>query len=90
MSRLIDKDALLAELLEKPTIRYSNLDLIQTIAGQPTVDAVPVVHGEWIMIDPKNIIEICSQCRHTDYFARHSHYCPNCGAKMDGKEQDDE
>lgn len=41
MSRLIDADALLAEILEKPNIRYSNLDLIKTIGDSQTVDAVP-------------------------------------------------
>lgn len=41
MSRLIDADALLAEILEKPNIRYSNLDLIKTIGDSPTIDAVP-------------------------------------------------
>ena len=40
--------------------------------------------GEWIMLDPKNFIEMCSRCRYTAYTVNRPHYCPNCGAKMKG------
>ena len=51
----------------------------------PTVDAVEVVHAEWIPCDHSNEIYICSNCR----FQKNAHdrllaFCPNCGAKMDG------
>ena len=50
---------------------------------QPTVDAVEVVHGRWIVENEASIR--CSEC----CFNRASikipmDYCPNCGAKMDG------
>ena len=57
---------------------------------QPTVDAVPVVHGEWIF-DGK-FMELhrfhCSKCMRTEF--RMSDYCPNCGARMDGERKDGE
>ena len=58
----------------------------------PTVDAEPVRHGKW-HVRPYDII--CSACGKSfdfDYPAnvcvQDYHYCPNCGAKMDGGEQD--
>lgn len=43
--------------------------------------------GEWIILDPKNFIEMCSRCRYTDYTAMRPHYCPSCGAKMKEKQK---
>ena len=55
-----------------------------------TVDAVEVVHGQWIggycgtgYITPK-----CSQCGYGDGAVGTTNYCPNCGAKMDGDGND--
>lgn len=58
----------------------------------PTVDAVEVVHGEWIMCDDENDCEYieCPLCGEqfydgdNDTFDKPWNYCPNCGAKMDG------
>ncbi len=55
------------------------------IQGMETVDAVPVRHGKWV--DDSNGIEgawnYCSVCgeQAIDLYD----YCPNCGARMDGK-----
>lgn len=49
-----------------------------------------VVHGEWIeriyktQMGITNISYFCSICDKEHYFGR-ANYCPNCGAKMDGK-----
>lgn len=55
------------------------------IDGKKAADVVPVRHGRW---DKAGYgLARCSFChtvRKTD-FAR-DHYCPNCGAKMDGEE----
>ena len=58
------------------------------IYGQPTVDAVPVMHGRWEKAEYCGFLR-CSQC--TDVYIDESwledgkwNYCPNCGAKMDG------
>ncbi len=50
-----------------------------------TVDAVPVVHGEWLYYS--TTMQECSNCkRHT---ARHKFkYCPHCGAVMEDKYND--
>ena len=59
---------------------------------EPTIDAVPVVHGEWVeWYPPKHMImtgeELLYRCSVCD--AKYSdvegyRHCPHCGAKMDG------
>lgn len=58
--------------------------IIYEIGTAPTVDAAPVVHGWW-MIAGRGI-RACSECNHgiREHMACVNHYCPNCGAKMDG------
>ena len=55
----------------------------------PTADVVEVRHGKWRFVgqDSWNDTYECSLCRKmaTD----DSEYCPNCGAKMDGKGEDE-
>ena len=49
-------------------------------------DVVEVRHGEWVdhsTDDNDMVILRCSVCGRKQY--GNSHYCPNCGAKMDGK-----
>jgi hypothetical protein len=85
----------------------------------PTVDAVEVVHGRWILTAHEeyvnyrwNVTAECSECHHDkgevyagfftgfktdvarDIVLEHAesvkldNYCPNCGAKMDGGNDD--
>lgn len=51
-------------------------------------DGKPVVHAMWIKIDSEvEGVCKCSGCKFpVSYFWGKSKYCPNCGAKMDGKE----
>ena len=55
-------------------------DAIDIIEDAPTVDAVPVVHGEWIHHDDG--VVTCSECGNAE--SSDSYYCRYCGAKMDG------
>lgn len=51
------------------------------------VEAVEVVHGYWEAYPTRNY-KRCSVCK-TEYYKLYNgfngNYCPNCGAKMDGK-----
>lgn len=59
----------------------------EIVSNAPAVDAVPVVHGRWEKyFDGKYIM--CSACK-ASFWSENgetSNYCPNCGAKMDGGE----
>ena len=95
--RLIDADRAI-EIVRSRGIAHPNayhLTNYATLILQeaPTVDAVPVRHGHWIMNEDDELY--CSVCGYiasldsNEYFYRgkirfdDSFYCPNCGAKMD-------
>lgn len=77
----------------------------ETIKNMPAADVVPVVHGRWVSrVNPQwpahrhDACSVCgwwntknALCYDGNHKPGHSlNYCPNCGAKMDGEEQDDE
>ena len=54
----------------------------------PSADVAPVRHGRWIAIKVPNEWDKgqCSQCRSIfNSSVWGTNYCPNCGAKMDGR-----
>lgn len=92
--RLIDADAMNEELFYKQLGGKDTLITAECafnmINEQPTVEAKPVVHGEW---DKKIMNYCCSQCTTafydnlawiTDEF-KLPNFCPNCGADMRGE-----
>ena len=91
--RLIDADALTKEAgklwSEMPDGEELSKELMKTINHAPTVDAVPVVHGRWELVDEAEPRRYgCSECSCLSWYGTYR-YCPNCGAKMDGGEADD-
>lgn len=60
---------------------------LQSISDIPGADVAPVVHGKWDdSLD--GITPYCSICGHSHkLMVRTPNYCPNCGAKMDGGEE---
>lgn len=83
--RPIDADALM-QSINSDTMVSAVLE--EVIDEQPTIEAVPVVHGRW-----KNIMGRpleCSVCgiitnpiNDIPWANRSFNYCPHCGAKMD-------
>lgn len=70
---------------------YSKMDFCGWLDDAPTVDAVPVRHGRWIRHDYADIVDgyyvpeyECSECH--SWKKGDSDYCPDCGARMDGKD----
>ena len=92
----IDKAAFIEYLGFENTIqeREENIGEIVTLEDfdrQPVADVVEVKHGEWIS-DDADILFHCSECEAQistswDYEGEWI-YCPNCGAKMDGKRRE--
>jgi hypothetical protein len=68
--------------------RYCEAVTVGEIDEVPTIEAVPVVHGEWLIKEDESCFatwDYCSVCGFEMGFAGSSHYanfCPNCGAKM--------
>ena len=101
MPRLIDADEMQEKAFQMNFDRRINereLFLFnRALSEMPTIDAVPVVHGEWIKHNNPNYSPFddsgeylyqCNKCGMVEYRARH--YCPNCGAKMDGERKEKE
>ena len=59
----------------------------QALASVPAADVAPVVHGEWEIVVGSNGKEymVCTRCRVSQDLTGVFTYCPNCGAKMDGR-----
>lgn len=57
----------------------------------PAADVQEVKHGRWLQLSDDDQYEgsyLCSECRTEEIFfdeSSFSNYCPNCGAKMDGR-----
>ena len=89
--RLIDANKLICAFKRyakvKPNAAWNAFGLEEIINACPTEDAVEVVHGRWIEDVATDMIA-CTECGHAwniiDNCTETFNYCPNCGAKMDG------
>ena len=91
MAEYIDREALLLRIDCYGTNKFGMLDddIRAFIKAQPAADVAPVRHGRWEEASDGDGI-VCPFCR-TDfctiiYDTEYFNYCPNCGAKMDEKE----
>ena len=102
--RFIDANNLIEEIKEERCYNCRNFkdmkcdycgtaDYIYMIEDMPAADVAPVVHGRWI---DKGEYAVCTECggrSGTQYdgvepIPLMTQFCPNCGAKMDEKEND--
>lgn len=82
--RLIDGDRLKKEIHENDIM--GGLNYAWYIDHAELVDAVEVRHGYLVNAHPYGE---CSECGYLIDSRDGYNYCPNCGAKMDGKVKDD-
>ena len=94
MAEYIERDALLEKQYNANDIAnlpFENMVVdVRDIEEAPTADVVEVRHGKW----NDNIIGFCNVCMECGAIVDRTaiknnsgelNYCPNCGAKMDGK-----
>ena len=91
MARLIDADN-----LKIPSDAPYKASVKRVVAQQPTVEAVLVVHGEWLDFYGDYSTAECDQCaecyevspdsepkkEYFEAFKQCYNFCPNCGADM--------
>lgn len=60
------------------------------IHSEKAMDVAPVRHGRWVQTKAPfmNECEDCSVCGYRTVWGHRYNYCPNCGAKMDGGNDD--
>ena len=93
MAEYIDRNAFLERM--KKTNRY--FDVKHDIENFPAADVAPVVHGRWddsgrYTFPSGNTAVRCTNCgcalTESEYRLNNWNYCPVCGARMDGSDND--
>ena len=87
-------DAVLDVYYDTPDIDLSGEKFEAAILKIQAANVAPVRHGEWVVRgDGDNVPWMCSRCGKTTahkYKVMYGKYCPNCGCKMDLKEEQHE
>ena len=82
MAEYIERDAAVRAILEREGCSGALYDALLDV---PTADVVEVRHGYWIGVNWGDF-DRCSVCGCSVGRQQFKyHYCPKCGAKMDGK-----
>lgn len=84
MAECIERDVVMKRIMAAKWMDgYDGAMAMEIAASAPAADVAPVVHGRWI--EDGSLIITCSECkRGYNLIAKYTHYCPNCGARMDG------
>ena len=82
-------DAVLDVYYDTPDIDLSSEKFEAAIRKIPSADVAPVVHGRWEWLGPNRLVAdcmcgTCSACKVRSKYIVNTMLCPNCGAKMDG------
>ena len=85
--RLIDADELIIAFEPYHDCDWYTPWIIKKINEAPTIEAVPVVRGEWKCVDEENEAWECSVCGkvwclYGTPIDNGMNYCPKCGADM--------
>ena len=81
----ISREAALTALQDSDLFNTTERQL-RAIRELPAADVAPVRHGEWEIVVGSNGKEymVCTCCRVSQDLTGVFTYCPNCGCRMDG------
>lgn len=67
---------------------FTSADIEAIVCGIPTANVRKDVHGEWKPTEYPIMSECedCSVCGYRAVYGHNYKFCPNCGAQMDGGE----
>ena len=86
MSDLIDRNELFLSVIAQHGVVDKSV-MKRLVLQVPTVDAMPVRHGHWEVIDVQEPQRYaCSECNRLSWYTHN--FCPNCGALMDGERKE--
>ena len=88
MAEYIERETAIRDLLnDSPEqVRYSREDAADCIRYMDAADVAPVRHARWEVVvgsDGKEHM-VCTGCRKQQDLTGVFSYCPNCGCRMDG------
>lgn len=89
MARYIDADALIDDIRKHSESYFADDFAHEWVDKQPSADAKPIQHGNWIKYGHHIT---CDQCGQSMCDKDHEgdtipqNFCPNCGADMRGKQ----
>ena len=102
MAEYIEREAAIRALLNDAPeqVGYSREDAADCIRYMDAANVAPVRHGRWVEYENEADMgyHYCSECKHQAFNYDEgdcnveilSDYCPNCGARMDGCDKNDE
>lgn len=85
----------MSDYIKREDVLQAIAALLNVVEQIDSADVVEVRHGRWETIYKHSEIATlvkCSECGHERYIqtGEEVNYCPNCGARMDGEEQENE
>lgn len=96
MTEYIEREAAIKAIYEsdhfsvRECFGWSAREIEEVLRAVPATDVAPVRHGRLVMSSDRPDTIICTCCDSAfDVWKadiKRHHYCPNCGARMDGAE----
>ena len=87
MAEYIDREALRDALYDADAILMSGIKILNAF---PAADVAPVRHGRVETVTDRFMVmyQRCSECDAELEWKAYPNYCPNCGAKMRGSDDE--